>query len=111
LQWGMSLEQRTTAAAGMLRALGMVDGFAPTILVAGHAATVENNAFAAAYDCGACGGNGGHVNARVMAEILNDPQVRDRLAGEYGIRIPDTTVALPAWHNTTTDEVHIDAED
>ena len=111
VQMGMSVRQRTASAAGMLRALGMVDGFAPTILIAGHAATVENNAFAAAYDCGACGGRGGHINARVMAAILNDAQVRRLLSREYGITIPDTTVALPAWHNTTTDEVTIDPQD
>lgn len=111
LQWGMSVDQRTTAAAGMLRALGMVERIAPVILVAGHAATVENNAFAAAYDCGACGGSSGHVNARVMAAILNDPRVRRRLAAEHGITIPADTVALPAWHNTTTDDVTIDPQD
>jgi uncharacterized protein len=111
IQWGMSVAQRTTAAAGMLRALGLVEQFAPVILVTGHAATVENNAFAAAYDCGACGGNGGHVNARVMAAVLNDPRVRRRLADEHGIVVPGATIAVPAWHNTTTDEVRIDPMD
>lgn len=111
LQWGMNVEQRTTAAASMLRALGMVERIAPVILVAGHAATVENNAFAAAYDCGACGGSSGHVNARLMAAILNDPRVRRRLSAEHGITVPADTVALPAWHNTTTDEVTIDPQD
>nr|MCU0279358.1 DUF2309 domain-containing protein [Candidatus Nanopelagicales bacterium] len=108
---GMTVEQRADAAAGMLRALGLVEGFAPIILLTGHAATVENNAFAAAYDCGACGGNGGYVNARVMAAVVNDPRVRRRLAAEHGIVIPEATAAVPAWHNTTTDEVHIDARD
>lgn len=111
LQWGMSVEQRTTAAAGMLRALGIVDSFAPVILITGHAAKVENNAFAAAYDCGACGGNGGHVNARVMAAVVNDPRVRRQLAEVHGITVPDSTAAVPAWHNTTTDAVTIDAAD
>ncbi len=108
---GMTVEQRTSAAAGMLRALGLVENLAPVILVTGHAAKVENNAFAAAYDCGACGGNGGYVNARVMAAVVNDPRVRRRLAEEHGITIPDTTVAVPAWHNTTTDEVLIEEQD
>lgn len=111
IAYGMTLEQRTNAAAGMLRALGIVEQFAPVILLAGHAAQVENNAFAAAYDCGACGGNGGHINARIMAAILNDRKVRLRLAEEHGITLPDASVAIPAWHNTTTDEVVIDAQD
>ena len=111
IAYGMTLEQRTTSAAGMLRALGIVEEFAPVILLAGHAAQVENNAFAAAYDCGACGGNGGHINARIMSAILNDSKVRRRLADEHGITIPASTTAVPAWHNTTTDEVTIDAQD
>lgn len=111
IAYGMSLDQRTNSAAGMLRALGIVEDFSPVILLAGHAAQVENNAFAAAYDCGACGGNGGHVNARVMAAILNDPKVRRRLSAEHGITIPQETVAIPAWHNTTIDEIVIDPQD
>jgi uncharacterized protein YbcC (UPF0753/DUF2309 family)/NADH:ubiquinone oxidoreductase subunit 5 (subunit L)/multisubunit Na+/H+ antiporter MnhA subunit len=111
IAYGMTLDQRTNSAASMLRALGIVEEFAAVILLAGHAAQVENNAFAAAYDCGACGGNGGHVNARVMAAILNDAKVRRRLAAEHGISIPESTVAVPAWHNTTTDEVVIDSQD
>lgn len=110
-QWGMTVAQRTTAAAGMLRTLGIVERFAPVLLITGHAAQVENNAFAAAYDCGACGGASGYVNARIMAAILNDPRVRRRLATDHGIHVPDGTVAVPAWHNTTTDEVIIDPED
>ena len=108
---GMTVEQRTAAAAGMLRALGLVENLAPVILVTGHAAKVENNAFAAAYDCGACGGNGGYVNARVMAAVVNDPRVRRRLRQEHGITIPESTVAVPAWHNTTTDQVLIEEQD
>jgi uncharacterized protein YbcC (UPF0753/DUF2309 family)/formate hydrogenlyase subunit 3/multisubunit Na+/H+ antiporter MnhD subunit len=111
MQWGMSVAQRTAAAAGMLRALGLVEQHSPLLLIVGHAARVENNAFAAAYDCGACGGSSGYVNARVMAAILNDSRVRRRLAADHGIHLPSSTAAVPALHNTTTDEVQIDPRD
>lgn len=111
LQWGISVAQRAGVAASMLRALGIVEEFSDTLLLVGHAATVENNAFAAAYDCGACGGHGGHVNARIMSAILNDSRVRRLLRTEHGLDIPDRTVAVPAWHNTTTDAITIDPED
>ena len=104
---GLTTPQRAAVAADTLRTLGLVDGFAPLVVVCGHGATVENNAFAAAYDCGACGGNSGHVNARVLADILNDPAVRTALADD-GIFIPASTVAVAAVHDTTTDEVTVD---
>lgn len=100
----LSLEQRVEIAHDVLRGMGLVSGFARLLVVCGHGATLENNAFASAYDCGACGGNSGHVNARVLASILNDPAVRERL-GARGIRIPVDTTAVAAVHDTTTDEV------
>lgn len=111
LESGLDAQAGAAAVAAMFRAIGLVEDFAPVILVAGHAATVENNAFAAAYDCGACGGNGGYVNARLMAQLANDPAVRSELLLEHGIDLPAGTLALPAWHNTTTDEVVIDDAD
>jgi uncharacterized protein YbcC (UPF0753/DUF2309 family) len=104
---GLTTAQRTAVAADVLRTLGLLEGFASLLVICGHGATVENNAFAAAYDCGACGGNSGHVNARVLASILNDPAVRAALARD-SIDIPASTVAVAAVHDTTTDEVTID---
>ena len=104
---GLTTSQRAAVAADVLRTLGLVDGFAPLLVICGHGASVENNAFAAAYDCGACGGNSGHVNARVLADILNDPDVRAALADD-GIAIPATSLAVAAVHDTTTDEVTVD---
>ncbi|RMB60074.1 putative inorganic carbon transporter subunit DabA [Tessaracoccus antarcticus] len=107
-QVGPTLEEKAGIAAGMLRAIGLVQGFAPLLVVCGHEAAVANNAFAAAYDCGACGGNSGRINAQVVASMLNEPAVRERLV-EQGITIPTGTLAIAAVHNTTTDVLELDA--
>ena len=91
-------------AKGILGAMGMVRDFARLVLLAGHGSQSANNPHAAGLDCGACGGQTGEVNARVLADMLNRPAVRDALR-DLGIDIQPSTHFLPALHNTTTDEV------
>jgi len=80
------------------------------VILAGHGASVVNNPHASALHCGACGGYPGEVNARLLAAILNDGQVRQQLLGS-GIAIPADTLFLGALHDTTTDQVTIYARD
>ena len=54
--------------------------------------------------CGACGGYSGEVNARLLAALLNDTEVRQGLPAR-GITIPDDTLFLAGLHDTTTDNV------
>jgi uncharacterized protein len=90
----------------VLNAMGLVAGFAPLVLLCGHGSRTANNAHAAGLDCGACGGQTGEVNARVLADLLNAPAVRAHLA-ELGIDVPEGTRFVAGLHNTTTDEVEL----
>ena len=100
----LTIEEQADAAEAMLRTIGLIDDFAPVLILAGHGSTTENNAYATAYDCGACGGNPGLLNALAMAQVLNDPDVRGELS-RRGVRIPESTRVLAALHDTTTDQV------
>lgn len=100
----VALETRVALAAGVLRAMSLTHGFARLLVFVGHGAGVTNNPQAAGLHCGACGGQAGEVNARVLAGVLNDPAVRAGLA-ERGIALPETTHAVAGLHNTTTDDV------
>ncbi|MDQ1082463.1 MULTISPECIES: DUF2309 domain-containing protein [Microbacterium] len=99
-----TLEERVLYAETALRMMGLTGGFAPIVLLCGHGATVSNNPFASALQCGACGGHEGEPNARAAAMIFNDPETRAALAGR-GIRIPADTLFVAAQMDTVTDEV------
>lgn len=103
---GLALSERIFHAEAALKIMGLTRNFAPIVLLTGHGSETINNPYAAGLDCGACGGNHGGPNARLMAAIFNEPAVRNALQ-ERGIDIPDDTVFVGALHNTTTDEIDI----
>ncbi len=98
------------AAETVLRAMSLTRGFARVVLLAGHGANVVNNPHASALHCGACGGHAGDVNARLLAQLLNNDGVRDGLRGR-GIEIPEDTLFVAALHDTTTDRVKLYEDD
>ncbi len=101
----LSVDQQVAYARGFLDGLGG-QNFPQLMVVAGHTADAANNAFAAAYQCGACGGNSGSVNARLITTMLNNPAVREHLIADgYGI---EGTTFIAALHNTTSNMIELD---
>lgn len=104
LQVGFTIEEMANRVEGLLSSIGLVKNFASIVYVVGHGSSSVNNPHFAAYDCGACSGRPGSVNARVICHMANHKQVRNILASR-GIEIPDTTQFVGALHDTTRDEI------
>ncbi len=102
----LGVADRVELAASILRAMSLGPTFARIVLLVGHGSSSANNPHAAGLACGACCGQTGEVNARALAALLEDPEVRAGLA-ERGVRVPPTTRFLAALHDTTTDEVRL----
>ena len=101
----IDLASQAACVAGILR-LGIGARPARLVVVCGHHARVDNNPVESGLACGACGGNGGAPNARVVAAMANDPAVRAVLAAR-GTVIPDDTWFVAAVHDTPTDVVEV----
>lgn len=106
----IDLTTRVGMAKSVLSAMSLTDNFAKIVLLVGHGADVTNNPHESALQCGACGGHAGDVNARLLAGLLNDSNVRAGLK-DAGIEIPSDTLFLPALHHTTTDKVTLYEDD
>ncbi len=103
---GFTLDEQATYVSQALQSIGLHKNFSRFVLLVGHGSTSANNPYESALDCGACGGNHGLVSGRVLAQMANKSQVRKKLQ-RYDIHIPDDTWFVPAFHNTTTDEVEL----
>lgn len=115
LQIGYTINEMIQRVEGVLTSTGLTGikkgiGFAPIVYIVGHGASSVNNPHYAAYDCGACGGRPGSVNARTFCYMANHPKVRAALR-EKDILIPEETVFLPGLHDTTRDEIAFFDED
>lgn len=104
LQIGFTPIEMAMMVENVLRGAGLTQNFAPLVYMVGHGATSANNPHYAAYDCGACSGKPGSVNARVFAAMANHANVRELLK-EKGIEIPAETRFVSALHDTTRDEI------
>lgn len=103
---GIELPEQINMAKNALTAMSLSENFAKFVFIVGHGSTMVNNLHATGYDCGACGGHTGEANAKVVAAVLNNPEVRKGLQSE-GILIPENTIFLSSLHDTTTDEMSI----
>ncbi|MBO6561062.1 MAG: DUF2309 domain-containing protein [Nisaea sp.] len=106
----LALDDRVDIAERALRGMSLTHDLAPLVLIAGHGASAVNNPHASALNCGACGGYSGEANARLLASLLNDADVRAGLAGR-DLDIPGDTRFVAALHDTTTDRVTLYHED
>lgn len=101
---GFSIEEQAGFVGGGLGMIGLTGPIARLVVVCGHGSESENNPYAAAYNCGACGGAHGDPNARVFTAMANDPRVREAVAAT-GLEIPEDTWFVAGKHDTATDRV------
>ncbi|KAA9395861.1 DUF2309 domain-containing protein [Haloarcula sp. CBA1130] len=102
---GLTTDEKVEYAATAFDLMGW-ETFSRLVVFTGHASETTNNPYDSSLDCGACAGNPGGPNARVLAAICNDTEVRTALR-DRGFDIPEDTVFLAGEHNTTTDEVEL----
>ena len=102
--FGYSLEEQIMRVSTFLRTNGLAQGFAPFVVIMGHGSTNENNPHRSAYGCGACSGKFSGPNARIMAKMANNPEVRHELQKE-GLDIPDDCWFIGAMHNTCSEDI------
>ena len=102
LQVGFTLEEMITIVKSELSNTGLTENFAPLVYFFGHGGSSTNNPYFAGYNCGACSGRPGTVNAKTFALIANRKEVREGLA-KKGLTIPQATYFIGAYHDTTQD--------
>lgn len=102
LQIGFTIDEMVEIVKSELSNSGLIKNFATLIYFFGHGGSSTNNPYFAGYNCGACSGKPGTVNARLFAQIANRKEVREQLK-KIGIQIPETTHFIGGYHDTTQD--------
>ncbi len=105
LQIGLSIDQAADRIAGVFQTTGSTTDFQPLVYIIGHGSSSANNTHYAGYDCGACCGRPGSVNARVFAKFANMKKVRQLLIEKHNINIPASTWFVGGLHDTARDDV------
>lgn len=102
----IGFNDKLSIAENALKMMGLFENFAKIVMICGHGSESTNNPWASSLECGACGGNPGGLNAKLLASILNEPSIRQSLT-QKGIAIPSSTLFVGALHNTVTHEITI----
>ncbi len=100
----LSNSEKAELCAGIIKAMGISHRLAKVVLLTGHGSQTCNNHTSSSLDCGACGGQTGEVNVKVLADLLNSRTVR-ALMPDYGVIVPYDTQFYASLHNTTTDDI------
>lgn len=103
-QVGFKIEEMAIRVENLLKSIGLVKDFSPIIYTIGHGSTSVNNTHYAGYDCGACSGRPGSVNARVISYMANHAKVREILK-QKGIDIPEKTQFVGGLRDTSRDTI------
>ena len=106
LTTGFTVEEMAERVSGLLKTIGLTKNFARLVFLIGHGSTTNNNPFASAYECGACGGRRGDRNGRIFALMANRSDVR-ALVRDRGVDIPSDTVFVGACHDTCSDGIDL----
>ena len=104
LHLGYTKGEMAERVSNMLMSIGLTEKFSNLVYIIGHGSTSTNNPYYAGYDCGACSGRAGSVNARVFCTMANDKKVRELLT-QKGIHINEHTIFMGGLHDTTQDVV------
>lgn len=105
LQVGYTVDQAAERIAGVFKSTGCISDFKPIVYIIGHGSSSSNNTHYAGYNCGACFGRPGSVNARAFSALVNMKEVRECLKNIHGITIPEKTVFIGGLHDTSRDDI------
>jgi uncharacterized protein YbcC (UPF0753/DUF2309 family) len=104
---GYSLEESAFRVNNILKGAGLYKDFAAYILMIGHGHDSYNNPHIAAYRCGACSGANAAPNAKIFAQMANDPRIRKILKEKYNLDIPNSTYFIGGYHDTCNDNIEL----
>jgi uncharacterized protein YbcC (UPF0753/DUF2309 family) len=107
---GFTVREMADIVRRVLDDIGIGGRLSPLVLVIGHGSISLNNPHESAHDCGACGGGRGGPNARALAQMANDPRVRQLLATD-GLPIDPGTWFVGAQRNTCNNTVEFYDDD
>lgn len=103
----LNVEECASLLANILKSMSMTHIVKSLVYFVGHFSQCENNPQEASLHCGACGGQSGWVNVKLLAALLNKKEVRLEMKKQGLVYISEATYFVAAEHETTTEKVHV----